>query len=681
MAPTLALNKALGGGVGGRSSGLLSGRINQIDRASICLFCSFSTRPLTRRQPLPLRQPNTRLLGGARSFQTTETSIPSLQHQQEQQAVEPPRAKLARLLRELQIQIPEYVKTERLNLALRNLSEPPGQESIRVAILNPARDNGNENTEVSKSLLRAALADELGQQAAWETQLENHNLADEPLIVRVKAFGEGETTPEAEVPTTFPEITAYSPALGRNNLELLLAKFKPQAAKTAEELEAELLVPGVQTTKPTAAISTPQTTLVPSAVHMTLLVGNGLRGALNALELAKSKPSSVIKTAVNLKSGLATKEDLEIQSQSYSYSPSQPHGLLDPNSSLPFFTVDSFAAIEALNALRAGRADVFSELWTEGNVKQIRDWLRTNTESSDKIKPPVHHLIRSLISRAKEGLQQQEKQQRLSQHTQASLAEIEATIKRLDQEIVTWAQSAHEELQTKLDLAFSNRLRKCLSWWKLFWRADDVTLKTTELVNSYFLPKAEQEVIYLAGKVAASFPPGSPAITYPADPEEEKLVSTPESITTTPESEPNWPIQITSTRRYLLDTTVPALQALAQKLVIQSASLTGLSSVLAGLTYFSGFGAYECGAIAALGLVVALKRMQKRWDDARGYWEEEVREEGRKAVKRVEGQLAKRVGDVLYRGVQVEETGGLKERRAREIVEEAEEVLERIVRR
>ncbi|KAK4203838.1 hypothetical protein QBC40DRAFT_193284, partial [Triangularia verruculosa] len=650
MAPTLALKRALGGGVGGRSPGLLSRRSNAIDRASICLLCSLSTRPLTtpRRRPLPLRDQASRSLSGARSFHTSDTSIPPTQHLQEQQAVEPPRVKLARLLRELQIQIPEYVKSERLNLALRNLSEPPGQESIRVAILNPARDNGNEDTEASKSLLRAALADELGEQAIWEAQLEHHNLAEEPLIVRVKAFGEEETAPETEVPTTFPEITAYSPTLGRNNLELLLAKFRPQAAKTAEELEAELLVPGVQTTKPTAVISTPQTTLIPSAVHMTLLVGNGLRGALNALELAKSNPSPVIKTAVNLKSGLATKEDLEAQFHQYSYSPSQPHGLLDPNSGLPFFTVDSLAAIEGLGALRAGRAEVFSELWTEGNVKQIRDWLKANTESGEKIKPPVQHLIRSLLSRAKEGLQQQEKQQHLLQHSHASLVEIEATIKRLDQEIVAWAQSAHEELQTQLDFAFSDRLWKSLSWWKLFWRADDVTLNTCELVTSYFLPKAEQEVIYLAGKVAASFPTVTPAITYPAEPEE-KLVASPALTVVEVEHHGKWPSQITSTKRYLLDTTVPALQALAQKLVVQSASLAGLSSVLAGLVYFSGFGAYECGAIAALGLVVALKRMQRKWDDARDYWEEEVREEGRKAVKRVEGQIARGVGDVLYK--------------------------------
>ncbi|KAK4670132.1 uncharacterized protein QC763_208750 [Podospora pseudopauciseta] len=679
MPPTLALKRALGGGIAGKNQGLFSwGRTRT---SSICLFCSLSTRPLTtttRRRPLPLREQNTRLLaGGTRSFHTTETLIPSATQMQEQQAVEPPRAKLARLLRELQIQIPEYVKSERLNLALRNLSEPPGQESIRVAILNPAREDGHENTEASKSLLRAALADELGEQAAWETQLERHNLAEEPLIVRVKASEKGTAALDTQVPTTFPEITAYSPTLGRNNLELLLAKFRPQATKTAEELEAELLVPGVQTTKPTAVISTPQTTLVPSAVHMTLLVGNGLRGALNALELAKSNPSSVIKTAVNLKSGTAVKEELEIQSQNYAYSPSQPHGLLDPNSSLPFFTVDSFAAIEGLDALRAGRAEVFSELWTEGNVKQIRDWLRANTEATDKIKPPVQHLIGSILSRAKEGLEQQERQQQLSQHNQANLVEIEATIRRLDQEIVSWAQSAHEELQSRLDSAFSNHLWRSLSWWKLFWRADDVTLNTSELVMSYFLPRAEQEVVYLAGKVAASFPTISPAISYPVDPEE-KLVSTPGPTAVEMEHHGKWPVQITSTRQYLLETTVPALQALAQKLVVQSASLTGLNSVLAGLVYFSGFGAYECGAIAALGLVVALKRMQKRWDEARGYWEEEVREEGRKAVKRVEGQVARGVGDVLFRGVKTEGVGGGRGERVREVLEEADEVLRRL---
>lgn len=52
---------------------------------------------------------------------------------------------------------------------------------------------------------------------------------------------------------------------------------------------------------------------------------------------------------------------------------------------------------------------------------------------------------------------------------------------------------------------------------------------------------------------------------------------------------------------------------------------------------------YEAGAVAALGIAWSLKRMQGKWETARKFWEGEVREEGRKAVKGVEGI----VGNVL----------------------------------
>ena len=48
-------------------------------------------------------------------------------------------------------------------------------------------------------------------------------------------------------------------------------------------------------------------------------------------------------------------------------------------------------------------------------------------------------------------------------------------------------------------------------------------------------------------------------------------------------------------------------------------------------------GLYEAGAVAAFGLVWSLRRMQKKWETARKFWEGEVREEGRKAVRAVEG--------------------------------------------
>jgi hypothetical protein len=91
--------------------------------------------------------------------------------------------------------------------------------------------------------------------------------------------------------------------------------------------------------------------------------------------------------------------------------------------------------------------------------------------------------------------------------------------------------------------------------------------------------------------------------------------------------------------------TVPVLQALAQKLVLQTLTTSTFTSALAGLMYISTISTsvYEAGAVAALGLVWSLKRMQGKWETTRRFWEGEVREEGRKAVRGVESA----VGDVL----------------------------------
>lgn len=44
--------------------------------------------------------------------------------------------------------------------------------------------------------------------------------------------------------------------------------------------------------------------------------------------------------------------------------------------------------------------------------------------------------------------------------------------------------------------------------------------------------------------------------------------------------------------------------------------------------------------MAALGIVYSLGRMQKKWETARDFWEGEVREEGRKAIRAAEESAA-----------------------------------------
>ena len=132
--------------------------------------------------------------------------------------------------------------------------------------------------------------------------------------------------------------------------------------------------------------------------------------------------------------------------------------------------------------------------------------------------------------------------------------------------LAEWSRSAHGELQQELDLVFTGRRWRKLGWWKLFWRVDDVGMLTNEMLSQRFLPTAEQELVYLAGRVAAL---RGEVPNYP-QPVSETVSAAPQAPL------PKWPGHIAFTRRYLQNETVPALQALAQRLLVQS---LGTSSV------------------------------------------------------------------------------------------------------
>ncbi|KAI9871379.1 MAG: hypothetical protein M1830_002971, partial [Pleopsidium flavum] len=270
----------------------------------------------------------------------------------------------------------------------------------------------------------------------------------------------------------------------------------------------------------------------------------------------------------------------------------------------------------------------------------------------------------------------------------------DTTRQTLNQLLKGWAEQGHSELRDQLDLAFSSRRWRRLAWWKLFWRVDDVSMITSEVLERRWLVEAEKEIIWLAGRIKQAgflendrptfepidvLPPprkqqtlGSP----PPPPTLHDLVIKPDpDATNIPPMPPlhPWPMQIPLTRLHL--TTIPALQALAQRLVLQTLFTTTVTSALSALMYvsISTTSIYEAGAIAALGFVYSMRRLQKRWEGRRGQWEGEIREEGRKVLRETEGVVGGivRVGGRLRMDEQeVEERMG-----AGEVVERARRAL------
>lgn len=626
MPPTTGLRRALDrGGVFGH------GRTT-----NICLVSSHATRPLPqwRRKPLDslMRRYESTDAGAAPTFPD-------------------PRRELESALYDLQTQAGAYVNLARLQLALRNLSQPPGHESIRVAFL--ALKSGVGSGGTTKKLLRLALADPLKATEDWEAQLEAHDLS-QPLIVRV---GELEDTSNEDRhglkvarAHVIPEIHLSSPVFNGASLEMLVMGADTLAAAEHTDdpvaIEDAILAPTVEVAAP------PQgPTPIATPVHMALLIGDGISGAAEILSTPLLEDSDTITAAINFKK--VSDEDML---------------------GCPLIKVSVAPGDEGLRLFRenVGNAIKYQALWSESNINQVGEWLKSNVlaKSGAEIKTPVRNLILSLLQNADAAIQTEEARD-LSVAAQGSIS-VDA-LARLNQGLSIWAQNAHGELQQRLEAAFTGQSWRKLGWWKLFWRADDVGMVSSEMLALRFLPDAERGIIYLAGRVQEA----GIAEAHAA----QALYSSPRSAADNTaivaHSELKWPAHISFTRIYLQEKTVPALQALAQKLVLQTTSGAAMSTALAVLTYFSAVGAYESGAIAALGIVWSLARLQKKWETARQFWEGEVREEGRKAIRATEASIA----EVLDRANKSRAQGTeqlVELRKAREIIKRAEDALARL---
>ncbi|KAK4137495.1 hypothetical protein BT67DRAFT_371663 [Trichocladium antarcticum] len=374
---------------------------------------------------------------------------------------------------------------------------------------------------------------------------------------------------------------------------------------------------------------------------MALVVGDGVLGAASILALPIAAQRHVVAAAVNF--AKLAEADL---------------------AGCPIARVNVDAGDEGLELFRAdvGNAMEYNALWSEANVRRISEWLRRNAMPSGEgvTKKPVRLLITSLLQSASAAIQKDEVRDLPEELTPKVSPD---SVAQLDLALAKWAQDAHEELQQQLDVAFGSRSWRKLSWWKLFWRADDVAMVTSEMIGLYFLPGAEKRIIYLSGRI-----------------DEAGVVEGQRQTTVGLGSATKWPTHIPFARHYLQERTVPALQALAQKLVVQSASIASLSSALAGLSYLSAVGAYESGAIAAVGIIFGARRFQQKWDAAREYWEGELREEGRKAIRASEAsisavleQAGKSQGPSEDRIARLEEL-----RKAKETIRRAEDALVRM---
>ncbi|RFU81232.1 hypothetical protein TARUN_979 [Trichoderma arundinaceum] len=613
--------------------------------SSVCPFCSLSpASKATKIRPRPSPK-------SQRWQSTSATAV---------RASPNVRIELEQTLLELQKKVPSLVNLSRLQLALQGLRQTPGQEAIRVAILGIA--NGSEGRDAARRVLKALIVDPLVDEQEWEKRLDEHDTS-RPLIIRVGP-SQGNVTRLELSKENIPDVLEVSSAeLNGLNLELLLMDVEVpvngSGPATVQALEEAVLVPTVDVD----SADKPHAAPLIAPVHQALLVANGLTGAVGISGLPILDSSDAITAAVNLKG--FSKEQLGAN----------------------FTIIDTSLAEEAIQLFRQGpqNAMEYEHRWSTSNLGVLVAWLKAGLKAADDeaTKPAVRKLIASVLQNALSAIEAESTSKMLSQELSVSMTSPE--MRAMNERLSKWAQNAHAELQEQLDLAFSGRRWRKLGWWKLFWRVDDVAMLTNEILSQRFLPTSEQELVYLTGRIAqlqgkageysqptSSREIASESLSTDADKNEPIIPIAPRSQL------PKWPGHIAFTRRYIQNETVPALQSLAQQLVVQSLATSSVTSCLAALLYVSSFSStvFEGGAVAALGVVYSLGRMQKKWETAREFWEGEVREEGRKAVRAAEESAAEVLDGVQQNKLSAQRVKELE--RASELVAKAEDALARL---
>ncbi|KAJ5586754.1 uncharacterized protein N7459_002519 [Penicillium hispanicum] len=522
----------------------------------------------------------------------------------------------------------EQVSLSRLQLALRGLeSEAP---LIRVAVL------GLDDAKSARKLVRLLLVDPLGPRESWEDILEGYEAdPSRGLLIR---YGEvSESIPNDLLPT----IAVRSPILKNGNIELLVSSLGSQSDSSSTTLSADTFL------VPTVTIQTSYSgrhNVVRYPVHRSIVCGSGVDGLL-AL--------STLMGRSNLKKEVASvRGAIELSAVH------QKRG----GDRLSFVDVDRAGA--ALDKIRESiqNASEYERGWNGSGVQPVIEWLSSSVVADkEALHPALVPLIESLLDAAHEGVLA--RNARAIQNQRVGVAP-EAVRSELERGVVTWAERAHSELRSSLEAGFASPRWRGLAWWKLFWRVDDVSMITSEILEKRFLRRAEREVIWTSGKYeqAGLLKGPSPSAG-----------STPDSSPAESASSP-WPTQIPDMRTKLLTTTVPSLQALAQRLVLFSISTTTLTSALSALTYVSvpSASVYESCTLAAVGLIYSMRRQQKKWDVARGFWEDEIREEGRTSLLETESLLR----EIVHEGGKAVEV--VTDNRAQEAVDRARKALEEV---
>lgn len=417
--------------------------------------------------------------------------------------------------------------------------------------------------------------------------------------------------------------------LNAHNLEILLQASSAADRSYGEAAAANLLVPGLETQSSTSG----RLSTVTFPVHRTIIYQEGLQD-LDSIPKIGMHGVGMFKIIIDW-----SWSNLQQQSR-------------DGQSVSPINLALGEAAIDIFRQ-SLQRSVEYEHLWFDAGMPGIIGWISHDTEAQNGgMKPAIRGILQTICNNAKKAIAQED--QSSTQRQKAST--ISASTKNIiEQGISIWAENAHTELRDRLDSAFHSRSWRRIKWWKLFWRVDDVGYIASDILEKAWLVEAEKEMIWITGRLHQSGLLGPLQLRPTAVPDPDDEQSTgghppAPSLSDLVEKDPNYEIvqdqvyqhpwlqDIFHTRSALSRFTVPPLQSLSQILLLQTLSTNALTFSLSALLYVSvsTTSPYEAGAIAAVGLVWSLRRLQRRWEDARSTWEEQIREDGKRVLRHME---------------------------------------------
>lgn len=520
-----------------------------------------------------------------------------------------------------------FADLSRIQLALKSFeSDSP---TIRVGLLTL----GAKGTAAARSLARVLLSDALGSEQSWEKELVQGTTDGRSILLR---YGETDDLPQSNaVIKVMPVPSQY---LQKHKLEILITPLRTDfTGTTREEFEDALLVPSV-----TIPASAGRVGFVRNPVHKALIVAGGINGAVQLGKLPSFSGSALISAVIDIAART------------------------DANGG-PVSSVDTVLASQALQSFRTDQAASFGDKWSASRVPELSAWLTDVSEGAivKEYAGSTLAVVEQAVSKAADD-----------EATKAqSMTVAEGIRDRLQVAINKWAAEAHHDLRNNLVTALDSRAWRRTAWFRLLWRIDDVSYSSTDILNQCWLNETEQNLAFLSGRILEAGlaseeqlkENGSSiglvsesvreelkeqSVNKTGNPTAAELLQVPTMLSRfhgesgiDPLFDPPWPQTINLARQAMLHTNVPAMHRKAQALVLSTLSTIGGTSALGAwlCVATSGFAIYEAGAIAALGLVWSLRRLQRLWGKERDGFSTAVQDNGRKVLVEIETQLTQLV--------------------------------------